>query len=571
MGPRIPLRAGADGGALLRPRCIQIGFTDRPTLCTGAVHVTGVPVWVTTGRSEMKRNCMARGFGAVMAAAIGLIGVAGTALADEVTDEAAPSLTVHRLRGAGKQPGTGEELTPAPNLLPVSGALIGLHKITCSDITDLSTDAQVEAARKMMEEIGPVPTKGQIASREGCSLSLIEAKTTPGSGIVSWNNLQRGLYYGEEAITPTGYDAADPFVAMLPMTTIDGSGLNWDVHVYPKSNRTGYEVRKAVLSQSDTIVNGLVKYAVRSEIHKYPEGLKSFVITDVLDERLFLNGEDSTTVSIGGKRLSAGTDYRVVSGAGDSRTIAMYLTAAGLKIYNAASPYGELVWEFDALLVGKGIVSNVAAVWENALIFEEEGPVIVGDVLCKEGMLYCVNTEPVEVRYGSANVLNTIYESNEPAVGSVIEVRYADVTSKVDSAAAKAQSCTGTLVDTLTTAKDGTATTVGTRSSEYLNGRKLTPDDQGYRFYCATQIKAPAGTELIRESRPFTIVGDTEADLFNTDLVFQNVIHNGGFRLPLTGGIGLGAFGLIGVLLMGSAVFQSRRTAHRAGERESVK
>lgn len=509
----------------------------------------------------MRSNRRIQGVGIAAVIAIGFMGVSGVASADEedMESRATPNLTVHRLRGVGSTPGNGEEIKPAPDLIPIGGAQIELSKVNCLAIGDLTTDAQVEAAYKMMEDIGAVPTKDQLLAVEGCSLAAVGTKTTSDMGNAYWKDLQRGLYFGEEIFTPEGYETADPFVAMVPMTSANGIAYNWDVHVYPKSNRSISEVGKMILSQWANAL-GKVTYAVRSEIHKYSGGMTYFAMTDHLDNRLRLVGGHK--VSIGDRELVLDRDYQVSTAGNDSRALIMWLTESGLNAHELATPYVDIVWQFDVEMSTKGIIPNTASVWENKNpIVWENGTTAISK--CKEGMVNCLNTAPVETRYGSVDVVNTIYKTNEPGVGAAIEFRYADVAPTVNAAAAKVKACGGTLIDTEVTSNAGKITTIGFRSSEYMNGRKLAPEEEGYRYYCATQIKAPAGTELIRESRPFVITGDTEPALHSTKLVFQNVKQNAGFQLPLTGGIGLGVFGVIGALLMGYAVLKSRRTAHR--------
>ena len=75
---------------------------------------------------------------------------------------------------------------------------------------------------------------------------------TDADGTATFSNLELGFYVVIETTVPDAVTTPmDPFLLSVPMTTTDGTGWLYDIHVYPK-NETGY----GKISLEKTGVNG---------------------------------------------------------------------------------------------------------------------------------------------------------------------------------------------------------------------------------------------------------------------------------------------------------------------------
>ncbi len=67
---------------------------------------------------------------------------------------------------------------------------------------------------------------------------------TSAEGTTTFANLNPGkLYILEESTTPEGHTTADPSLIRVPLTLDDGTGFNYDVHVYPKNVNNTYATK----------------------------------------------------------------------------------------------------------------------------------------------------------------------------------------------------------------------------------------------------------------------------------------------------------------------------------------
>lgn len=206
--------------------------------------------------------------------------------------------------------------------------------------------------------------------RENNGIALPE---TDGNGKTGASNLEQGLYLVIETRVPENVTSTtDPFLVSLPMTTIDGSGWNYDVCVYPK-NETGMpNLEKTVReSQADTgknngstddITDGYAHTATASDgdvvdyqiistlptITSPATALTTYTFVDTMSKGIQYNKGDvkieffkdkactdlvATWAENDGKFTASYTDYDAANGS--SMTIEM--TADGLSEINAAT------------------------------------------------------------------------------------------------------------------------------------------------------------------------------------------------------------------------------------------
>ena len=87
-------------------------------------------------------------------------------------------------------------------------------------------------------------------------------------------------------------------------------------------------------------------------------------------------------------------------------------------------------------------------------------------------------------------------------------------------------------VSSWTTDASGNLVISGLRYSNWANGATVTPGQPGYQSYWLVETKAPSGYELLAQPVETTV---TSNDPSVVTVTINNVPHNAGFQLPLTG------------------------------------
>ncbi len=117
---------------------------------------------------------------------------------------------------------------------------------------------------------------------------------------------------------------------------------------------------------------------------------------------------------------------------------------------------------------------------------------------------------------------------------------------------------------TFTVAADGTLTISGLRYSDWADGAAVAPGSADYRTYYLVETTAPpAGYELLAE--PISFLINSASTTVGIDLSVKNIPSNGGFELPLTGGVGTGLLYAAGALLVvgaGLLFVRNRKTTN---------
>lgn len=143
----------------------------------------------------------------------------------------------------------GEETDTLPDgALPASDVEFTLYKV--KDIDELiqyfdgvSNDAEVNANSYFVNGDYSQGVTTTIADKK------VKSKETGKDGIVTFENLELGLYLVVESKKPvTVTEAVDPFLVSVPMTRIGKDGKTnptewlYDIHVYPKNNTSKGDV-----------------------------------------------------------------------------------------------------------------------------------------------------------------------------------------------------------------------------------------------------------------------------------------------------------------------------------------
>lgn len=88
-----------------------------------------------------------------------------------------------------------------------------------------------------------------------------EQQMTGVDGTTVFADLNPGkLYILEESTTPEGHTAAAPSLIRVPLTLDDGTGFNYDVHVYPKNVNNTYATK---------VLNGEVIGLVKNQVYSW--------------------------------------------------------------------------------------------------------------------------------------------------------------------------------------------------------------------------------------------------------------------------------------------------------------
>ena len=484
------------------------------------------------------------------------------------------SLTVHKyeqpvLRGDA---GNGLELSAADTA--AWDALTGI-RFTATRVPgiDLGTEAGWSAAAAMTVADAAAAVGGATPDADG---------TTGSDGSVLFDDLDLGVYYVQEHLTPaqlaSGLTPGAPFVVTVPIThPVDLDTWLYDVHVYPKNNNDAIVKR---VEDSDTVGttapdNGNDNAVVWTIDASIPEGGQTDLwrVVDDLDPRLeFVAAE--TTVNIDGLSTPAvdlvAADYAVnatrettligsTATVDEHTRVTVELTATGLaKIWEAkkVNPAAQVRIGITTLstATGDGVIPNSAVLFPNQYQVDNNP----GGVPSNE----------VETRLGGIQIVKTAMDGTTPLAGAQFavfldeaEARAGDLADAIDIPGKPA----GTKV--VTTDAAGEAAIGGLRLSNFVDGARIADTDPEYRTYYLVEVEAPTGYSLLADPIEVELV-DAGAVVgpFTYDAVVRNAPHNAGFELPFTGGTGGLLFWGVGagLLLVAAGIAVRTRRARSA-------
>ncbi len=276
-------------------------------------------------------------FAAMMAAVLLFAGVFTSPVSAELPDPSKKaSLTVHKYGTAtpSTTPGDGMALSGADAAdlgEPLKGARFKLSYIT--DQTSVNSESEP-------------------ADFTGANTTVISELTTDANGEAKWSDLEQGYYILEETRAPIGYVKSAATIITLPMgITADGTGFNYDVHVYPK-NVSKAPITKTTDSEGYYEEGDIVSWTIEGKLNVTPAMLAvaapatpavaadygTITATDILDPRLIYTAKSAEVSLIGGSDgavpLTVDTDYVEVYTPGVAPadgTITWTLTPAGIQ------------------------------------------------------------------------------------------------------------------------------------------------------------------------------------------------------------------------------------------------
>lgn len=450
--------------------------------------------------------------------ALATLGVVGIAAPASATDTTGPnidknvkgSLTIHKFeqpRSASGLPNNGTQIPQgditAKGLEPIAGVVFSITPVTGIDLT---TNKGWEDAEEAADELSQ---NGTLPAGLGTPENL---PATDANGVATKSQLPLGLYLVREVSGPSNIvSPAAPFLVTVPLPNVgDAPGWNYDIHVYPK-NAVASAPTKSVDDSNAYALGDEVSWTVSATVPAFgaASDLKSYVLTDTLDERL---GYVSATVSLAGVDLGAGD----VTIAEADNTVTATFTPQGLAKL-AAAPGGAvklvIVTTVDA--VGDGVIKNSALVNINGNEYD---------------------TNEVQTTWATLTIVKEDSASKAKLVGAAFEV-YTSATGGQPLSFAPG----GT---TFTTGADGTVTIPGLKTGvTYWLQEKTAPDGYyGIDHRIEVQIAANSTVEVRK------VVENTKIPAY---------------ALPLTGGDGALMFGIGGgaILLIaaGAAIVIARR------------
>lgn len=503
-----------------------------------------------------------------------------------INPTATVQLDIHKYLGQPTgAPNNGTEIT-APALPKLQNVNFDVYVVNGVDLT---TNEGWQAASAIH---GYTPTAADIAAGtftiggKAYTITKSQTVTTNASGTAVFTKPNGvGLYLVAENLTSSSnilkdgapidkntITAAKPFFVTLPMTNPnDTTRWMYDVNVYPKNQADSItkEVKDGntgTTNQDSYYIGQKLTYVLTSTVtvadynqDKVIDGtdLGYYYVEDKLASQV---GFDSATLKV----LSATgvatplvetTDYvRTVDTA--TNTVKISFTSAGLNKL-AANGGGKVVTEIVAVvkaMPGNGQLPNAAG-------FIPSGPWLAGQgkAVPKPGTPPPTDVPEIPSNEVVSKFGNIVITKFDPAAERTAEnaKKMAGAVFTIYRDTNADQKCTADEVSgagfaTATVGQDGTATFTGVEASNWYNNSNQTV----IHGYCIVETMAPVGYNL--DAQPKHVWVDwnkgTQTVPAIATMEVANEKSNIGNSLPLTGGAGVAALSIAGVVLVGGGV-----------------
>ncbi|MFV8381560.1 SpaH/EbpB family LPXTG-anchored major pilin [Corynebacterium hindlerae] len=441
------------------------------------------------------------------------------------------TLKIHKLKGLeSKNPSNGLPLEQNPDgTEAVTGVKFTVSKVKGIDLT-------TDAGWKQLKDQTPESVKGNVEDPQ---------TITTENGVATAENLAPGLYLVEEEANPKDNQGnalvkSAPFLITLPMThpTERTRWLN-EVHVYPKNQATEKPVKK-IASQGPVNVGDTITYTIESVIPTLPEGkpLTGYNVLDRLPKEL-ADGK-VVKVELDEKDFSYYVENKYTVDA-KGNALMVRVTPSELSKLTAGAKF-KVTIEATVKNIAEGIIENEAFVLPN-----------------DPGTDYDIENGPVpnpsnnvESIYGQVDIVKQGEDENTKLEDATFQLYRCNGNNKAVEEPIKVGGKTDFVTD-----KDGKVSISGIHLGNY------SPDDSGTDVYtdvwagkgenfCLVETKAPDGYELLAEPVKVELAGSVDE---SQPVIIKNVKHNGGFNLPMTGGIGTWVSIIAGLLGLAAAAF----------------
>lgn len=423
--------------------------------------------------------------------------------------------------------------------------------------------------------------------------ALTDKLVTDSDGLAVFHDLPLGRYTVQETDGPPHVNLnTEVFTVDIPMTSPDGTTVNYDVHIYPKNETIRGAVKLKKMDGKTKVALGGVNFELYDDNDNqvgtdvfttneagyiYVSGLAygKYYFKEVAtlegyalgDQRIEFSITKSGSIDEAGVRdgkVVKVTAYNFVEpeiekkvsepavNRGDTVTYSITVNLPGdIHEYNRFVITDELdenltyvdgswandVGEFDFDQQGQKLTWSVSDFDSFA---GEESVTITFDAVVAED---ATPGEPInnkahldfENKHGFDGEKETDPITVTPTAGDVniIKVDGNDTSKKIKGAEFELRDLDGKVVAEGTTNKHG----------------KLVFKDIDYGEYLLYETKAPNGYNKLRNPIEVTVNSDT------THLVYTVENFKSGWHLPKTGGMGTIPFTIIGLLIMGSAIY----------------
>ena len=500
-------------------------------------------------------------FGLATALAVGLLGLAGAGAASAAIAEW-NSLTVHKYLGATSGlPHDGtvlteEQLKGLTSQKPMKGVKFKLYQV---EGVDVDTNDGVAVASK----IGNMTLPGDVVDKgievDGKKYTLKAANpaemTTDQKGearfTVENKGLDNGVYVvvedleGSTKIMSAGKEVKKekitpiaPFAVSVPMTKPDGTGLNKDVHVYPKNqvNELDKTVKDAGKNVGDDIVYTISTTSTGADTNgdgkmdsKDLGGV--YEIVDTLDPNLTYK---SVTVKVKGQAVNADENGYAVTSVkeGNPEQDKVTVSFKGTTLDTIAAG-AKVELELTANVKqnsADGVIPNQAKLYPNSW---------------SKG----IDSSKVETKFGDI-VIKKVNKDGTALKGAEFAV-YLDDSAQKD--------CSGygeKIKGSGATEENGLVSITGLHLTNFVDGKDVSEADQ--HPYCLVETKAPSGYQLLPKPIKFSLTkAGTVTDLttaVENDGSLVKITNYKNPGLPLTGAQGILLVSVLGLILVSAGV-----------------
>jgi len=441
------------------------------------------------------------------------------------------TLTIHKHETPSGAEGNG---LPATVTTPALEG-VGFKAERITDI-DLTTSSGWQAAQAMT-----------VQGAKDAAKDPAVTGTTGVGGELSLPDLPLGLYLVSETSTPAGVVASAPFLVTLPLT--HPTALNewlYTVHVYPKNDKV--TVTKTVEDTGAVKLGDEVVWTIVGDLPSLENTtLDAYKIVDDLDSKLdYVSAAVSLTQGTGDgtdETLAAG-DYTVTPAAptANGPEVTVTFTEQGLAKLTRAAARGQQV---EVVITTE--VNAVGEVANQATLFPNQQSIDANTGTTSE--------DPV-TKFGGIRLQKEDAASSAALQGAEFQVFLSEADARAGN-----NPVFGDAV--FTTNADGQVVIDGLRYSSWEDGVQLDP----MRGYWLLEVKAPAGYELLTAPVEFFVTGQVSETI---NLTVENVPHNAGFDLPLTGGAGTTWLTIAGLLVLVAAGALLARSRRQAGPAEAL-
>jgi fimbrial isopeptide formation D2 family protein/LPXTG-motif cell wall-anchored protein len=440
-------------------------------------------------------------------------------------------ITVHKISRVSPSvtPGDGLEITDPTSLgTPLEGAEFDLLKINEGTYT-VDKDSTPAA----------VPTT---------SLTSMGTKTTPLNGIVDWDNLDLGYYILREVTTPAGHSPVADSIIQVPMgITEDGTGWNYDIHVYPKDISASKYTKEVMNEEPAYNVTDTANWKIQGLIDQdlYATAPNtSYKITDALDERLTFQSAVVTVAGGTGGVLTLNSTHYTENYVTATNTVTWELTAAG-KAYVIEKGSTEIVVNIATKLNEKATSTG-----------DNNGSTIFNSAKFEIGSLIEVPAVTPEIIVAGVTIKKVDSQDHSVLVDGA---KFKIATSKANAQAGhyikKDNAATG--ADLEVTTGDDPNTTATEHGWAMFAGLPLN-SSADTKFYIV-EIEAPANYVKRQSIIEVTVLNGSKTAIVEVEN--QKIgappidEEKPSFKLPLTGGTGTILFTVVGVALVATAMF----------------